>query len=133
MKMSNMLRAYLLTALWAETDNEREDGGDPLEDSCTIDDFAPEALEAARREVAAFEAAHEDAWTAEGAPVARDLGDDTLSIAGHDLWLTRNGHGAGFWDGDWPEPWGDVLTEAAKRMGERNVYAGDDGRLYFSP
>jgi|TARA_R110000744_G_scaffold366338_1_gene475354 hypothetical protein len=20
---------------------------------------------------------------------------------GHDFWLTRNGHGAGFWDGDW--------------------------------
>jgi len=33
--------------------------------------------------------------------------------AGHDFWLTRNGHGAGFWDGDWPET-GDALTEASK-------------------
>lgn len=26
--------------------------------------------------------------------------DMTPAQAGHDFWLTRNGHGAGFWDGD---------------------------------
>lgn len=36
---------------------------------------------------------------------------------GHDLWLTRQGHGAGFWDGGWPAI-GDALTEVCKRMGE---------------
>jgi hypothetical protein len=33
-----------------------------------------------------------------------DAGYSTLELAGHDLFLTRHGHGAGFWDRDWPEP-----------------------------
>lgn len=33
--------------------------------------------------------------------------------AGIDFWLTRNGHGSGFWDGDWPEN-GDLLTQVCE-------------------
>jgi len=51
--------------------------------------------------------------------------------AAHDFWLSRNGHGAGFFDGDWPEPYGDILQEAAESFGECNLYAGDDGKLYL--
>lgn len=36
--------------------------------------------------------------------------------AGHDLWLTRSGHGTGFWDRGLGEL-GDRLTEAAKSYG----------------
>jgi hypothetical protein len=39
------------------------------------------------------------------------------SQAGHDLALTRNGHGTGFWDHDAGKP-GDVLTEGAVALGE---------------
>ena len=43
----------------------------------------------------------------------------TLEQAAHDLWLTRNGHGTGFWDR--PEIYGEQLaaelTRAAKAMG----------------
>ena len=49
--------------------------------------------------------------------------------AGHDFWLTRNGHGAGFWDrglGDL----GDRLSAAAKVYGECDLYPGDDGLIY---
>jgi hypothetical protein len=54
---------------------------------------------------------------------------------GHDLWLTRNGHGAGFWDD--PEYYGGeknvkILTDKAHELGEINLYKGDDGLLYFS-
>lgn len=38
------------------------------------------------------------------------------SYAGHDLWLTRSGHGAGYWDRGLGEL-GDRLTEAAKSYG----------------
>jgi len=38
--------------------------------------------------------------------------------AGQDFYLTRERHGAGFWDGDWPYPAGRVLTEAAHAYGE---------------
>jgi hypothetical protein len=47
-----------------------------------------------------------------------------------DFWLTRNHHGAGFWDrglGDL----GDVLTAFAHLEGERDTYLGDDGYAYF--
>jgi len=50
--------------------------------------------------------------------------------AGHDFWLTRNGHGAGFWDGDWPDDAGGRLTEASKKYGEFNLYVGDDGLIH---
>lgn len=50
------------------------------------------------------------------------------SKLGHDLWLTQNGHGSGFFDGDWYD--GDFLTECAK-LGERYIYLGDDDFLYI--
>lgn len=37
--------------------------------------------------------------------------------AGHDFWLTRNGHGVGFWDRGLGEL-GDRLTAAADKFGE---------------
>jgi hypothetical protein len=50
--------------------------------------------------------------------------------AGYDFWLTRNGHGAGFWDGDWPEPAATYLTKESKKFGTANLYLGDDGLIY---
>lgn len=37
--------------------------------------------------------------------------------AGIDFWFTRQGHGAGFWDGDW-DAYGDMLTKGAEGYGE---------------
>ena len=48
---------------------------------------------------------------------------------GHDLWLTRNGHGVGFWDRGLGEL-GNKLTEACKKLGSHDVYCGDDGFIY---
>ncbi len=59
-----------------------------------------------------------------------DAADGMDEQAGHDFWLTRNGHGAGFWDGDWPEPYADMLTEGSKCYGEFQIYLGDDGLVY---
>ena len=44
---------------------------------------------------------------------------------GHDLWLTRNGHGAGFWDRGLGAL-GDRLTEAARSLGEAMAYVDTD-------
>ena len=55
--------------------------------------------------------------------------DDT-DIA-HDFWLTRQGHGAGFWDGVYPDEIGDKLTEISNDFRELYIYVGDDGQLYF--
>lgn len=54
----------------------------------------------------------------------------TIEQAGHDFWYTRNGHGAGFWDGDWPEPYDKMLTKLAESYGEFQTYLSDDGLIY---
>lgn len=51
--------------------------------------------------------------------------------AGHDFWLTRNGHGAGFWDRDLGSV-GDALTAAAHVWGPIDLYVGDDNLIYGS-
>lgn len=57
-----------------------------------------------------------------------------MERAGHDLWLTRNRHGTGFWDrvygDDLDKDLGERLTEAAHKIGERHLYLGDDGVVY---
>lgn len=52
--------------------------------------------------------------------------DYSPARAGHDYWLTRNGHGAGYWDRDELEAdgLGDRLTEAAQY---------NEGNLWFDP
>lgn len=55
-----------------------------------------------------------------------------IELAGHDFWLTRNGHGAGFWDGDWAEPKASELTDLSDTFGPCEIYQGDDGFLYAS-
>lgn len=52
-----------------------------------------------------------------------------VAQAGHDFWLTRQEHGAGFWDGDWPEPYGDMLTKAAEAYGKMYVDQNEKGEI----
>lgn len=68
------------------------------------------------------------------AKMSKDIWEDEskLIMAGHDFWLTRNGHGAGFWDGDWEEPYASHMDKISKLAGEAEVYIGDDGLLYQS-
>ena len=54
--------------------------------------------------------------------------DDERS--GVDFWLTRNGHGAGFWDRGLGTV-GDELSAAAHVYGEEYLYRGDDGLIYL--
>ena len=54
---------------------------------------------------------------------------DYWDYAAHDFILTRNGHGAGFWDGDWSEPIATKLTELCKKFGEIEIYLSDENLL----
>jgi hypothetical protein len=51
--------------------------------------------------------------------------------AGHDFWLTRAGHGAGFWDRGLDEL-GDRLTVICEQFPSVDAYSGDDGKVYLS-
>lgn len=52
--------------------------------------------------------------------------------AGSDFHLTRNGHGAGFWDGDWEH--GDKLTDLSKPYGTKELmaYEESDGFYFYN-
>jgi hypothetical protein len=50
---------------------------------------------------------------------------------GYRFWLTRNHHGAGFWDGDYPKEIGEALTKLSHEFGETDAYVGDDGKLHL--
>jgi hypothetical protein len=47
----------------------------------------------------------------------------------HDFWLTRNGHGAGFWDGDYEKNIGQKLTDISHSFGEVYLYLNDENRI----
>lgn len=51
-----------------------------------------------------------------------------LNKAGHDFWLTRNHHGAGYWDRGLGEV-GKRLTYAAEVEGSVDLYVSDDGEV----
>jgi hypothetical protein len=51
---------------------------------------------------------------------------DEWDYAAHDFILTRNHHGAGFWDGDWHAPWGEKLTALAHSFPQVETYLDDD-------
>ena len=109
-------QAYREAALWTEEELLVTEGFDYTEW-----DFTREASDAIEIEVSRFITA------------AADVIDDDENYAqlGHDLWLTRNGHGAGFWDRGLGAL-GDRLTKASEAYGSCDVYVGDDGKLHLS-
>lgn len=126
----HFFRAYVGTALWSSTD----DDGEPLDSARDIDDVAPETLDKMRDDCAAFYDANSEHIHCDGAPLSREFDGSIAAreaaLAGHDFWLTRCGHGAGFWDGDWPEPAATILEKAADTFGNVDLYLGDDGRIH---
>ena len=116
MNVDAFLKGYVTCALWSSTDEH----GAPLDDDFGPDDIAPETLKSMREDCTDFVEAN-----------AGDLAQYPFGAecAGHDFWLPRNRHGAGFWDrglGDL----GKRLTDAARVYGSVDLYAGDDGRVY---
>lgn len=139
LQLPDFLEGYVTAALWAdclpaEGDPEGESGG---REHLTMRDDARESLAEDCRafieaNLADLERYAEHAISATPVDVGKPYGGDAAlrvaawERAGHDFWLTRNGHGAGFWDrglGDL----GDRLTEAAKVYGEVLVIDCGDG------
>src|SRR4051812_3588308 len=81
--------AYVEAALWSSTDNATEQGGEPLDANYTIDDIHPDTLNQMVADCESFQAF---------GPMFPDH-----VRAGYDFWLTRNRHGAGYWDGGYED------------------------------
>lgn len=122
-------RAYIETALWSSNDNADDSGGKPLDANYSIEDIAPETLATIEVECLAFQTKFVE-QIAGGYRGQAPWSDDEMARAGHDFWLTRNGHGCGFWNGGWNEDVATILSEGAKAFGGVNLYVGDDGLIY---
>jgi hypothetical protein len=116
-RFNSIFTNYLAAALWSSNDEDDE----PLDANYSIYDFADETLKKMREDVKKFITENDEAIKASG------MSDEQL---GHDLWLTRNGHGAGFWDRGYDEEVGERLTDAARELGSTDLYVGDNGEIY---
>ncbi len=130
--LEDFFDSYVETALWSSNDESDESGGEPLDSNYGPEDLSEQAED---KMVADCKKFLDLAW-----PLLEQVssvrGYPVMEAAGHDFWLTRNGHGAGFWDGDWDEDGedklGDKLTKISKKFGETDLYVGDDGMIYAS-
>lgn len=128
-----VITQYIETGLWSSSCNgTSEDHYRCRGEDCdsNLDDlgYAPidltaESHDAIRAEVTAFIDS-----CLEERPNCFD-GMDAGQV-GHDFYLTRNGHGVGFWDRGLGEL-GDWLTSVCKPYGEALLYVGDDGNVHY--
>lgn len=119
-QMDNFTKAYIEAALWSSNDESRPDGGDPLNQNYNVDDLSPETLIRVITDCSIFQSDARELLVESG------LSDEQ---AGHDFWLTRNGHGAGYWDHGLEDVW-KKLTDLCKPWGTVDLYVGDDGKIY---
>lgn len=105
--LDSFTRGYVLAALW--TSDPSPGQGDYTETGLSL---IPRVcwtwMEQAIAECGRFQS--------ENAVLLEQAGDDSRN--GHDFWLTRNRHGAGFWDRGYPDEIGDALTKACAAFGE---------------
>lgn len=111
-----MIRAYLECALWTEE----------LDTEYGIADFTSEAITQAIKDCLEFLEEFHDCIL-----YLHQRCKYNQEQAGHDLWLTRNGHGAGFWDRGLHES-GEKMTSKAEKIGSVELYITEEKELDFS-
>lgn len=115
----SVLTGYLEALYVTETG----DTGQPDEDATLTDLTRVEAWQACRGLVWGLQRLMGDTDSLDLAASIQDALNQHTYQMGIDLWLTRNGHGAGFWDR--PELYGKalstILTTIATALGEHDV------------
>jgi hypothetical protein len=122
---------YKIASLWSSNDPDQTDC-EFLDEKFDITDFDDDANQTIINDCIKFiESNHDD--LVEYADNVSYNSEESLSpyeVAGHDFWLTRNGHGAGFWDRNGIEDdLGNRLTDSCKDFGECWIYVNDDQTL----
>lgn len=133
MEMNPTLIALAETVLYSECD----DHGVPLDANYFVKDLAEESLKKLYGEYQQFISVVEKKITEKIGEKwdciddFYDLAQPALNQTECDYILTRNRHGAGFWDGNWCESVSEILTDAAQAQSEFDVYVSDDQKIYF--
>jgi hypothetical protein len=120
-QLDSFTRAYIEAMFFTDANCDSEELAD-----ASFTELAPDALKSIVEDCSDFQESFADLLR-----FAYTFGAYNESSAGHDFWLTRNGHGAGFWDRGLDDV-GDKLTEMAHPYGEVSLYRGDDGLIYLA-
>jgi len=138
LNIARIVDSYLECALWTEEDNLEEDDDNDYkeiygdnEDSelkkivpdvdINIHNFSDDSKITAYLDIKKFLELAGDA-----------VNDISESDLGHDIWLSRNGHGAGFFDRGYDNDIEKRLMDAAEALGEIHIFISDDKILRFT-
>lgn len=122
----DVINQYLETALWSSGDGDLE----YIDSEYDINDIDPGSKREAEQDIEKMIDMAEKAGVLD--PYLNAFTGDSWGQFGHDFWLTRNGHGAGFWDrSEIDDEVGKKLTDLANSFGEASPYVGDDGKIYI--
>jgi len=115
--LSKSLPAYFEAMLWSSNDQD----DNPLDKNYSISDISDKLRESSKKDLLSFVEKCEKECSEELEEYISDKGREKF---GHDFWLSRNGHGAGFFDDGFNK-----LQKLAKSFKEVDVYVTDDGEI----
>jgi len=153
--LNEILKGYIVAALWTEeerlmddvksmdaTSDDYYDEEDETPDEIkflrimkeknqrkTIESFSREDIEPDSL-IRAYQDIKEFIRLAGDEAITEAIGEKGYEQLGHDIWLTRNGHGAGFFDHSYENE--QRLMNAAQALKEVDLYINDDMKLSFS-
>jgi hypothetical protein len=126
MNLEHFIRGYKVCALWSSTDVDQ-----PMDLNHDVNDIAPPTATKMEEDCRKFCEQNAEHLKPEHLKRASfEPGSTWEDYAGHDFWLTRCGHGAGFWDGDWISPAAEALTNSSNKFGNVDLYVGDDRQVW---
>ncbi len=138
-----VLKAYFEAALWTVEEQLQEQDNEDFEDmygssreDSDISEFVPEI------DINIFNI-HDDSKMKAYDDVKKFLDNEEVKVAifdeeideeqlGHDIWLSRNGHGAGFFDHNYYPENEEVLMNMARSLGSSDVYIGGDKKIHLT-
>ena len=115
--INELWNGYASALLFTETDS---DSGEPLDSEYSISDFDKETVASSKKMLAEYYSKNKEAIE------ESELDLDTI---GNDIWYTRSGQGAGFFDHSLDEEVEEKLTKGAKELGEYPSVETYDGKI----
>ena len=117
--MSKFLNAYITCALWSSTD----DSDDALDSNFCKEDIDADSIMLMTVDCYNFYHKNLD--------IILELPESySYAQVGHDFWLTRNGHGVGFWDRGLGRL-GSILSRRARAEGEVYLFV-ENNKVHYS-
>jgi hypothetical protein len=120
--IEEIVDGYLYAALELASN---DDYGNRLPDHFQMDSFTKASKKLAEEDCRAF------LNSLDFDDLVQAAAQQNLAQIGIDFWLTRNHHGAGFWDGDYEDELGARLTAASQMFPEATVWVSGNNRHIY--